>query len=132
VGPVGLVAFAAVLASMLGVALGARRRARPDSDERLLASALAASMLSLMFVGFTVASFTWNQVSLLASCLLGLAAGLHRLTREAQTVRRLDGHQNRTAADSCVNLSVGGAGIRESSFAPLAAARSTAAAAAKK
>ncbi len=84
-GPVGLLAFAAVLACMLGVALGARRRARPDSDERLLASAMAGSMLSLFFVGFTVASFTWSQVSLLASCLLGLTAGLHRLTREAQS-----------------------------------------------
>ena len=80
-GPVGLVAFGAVLACMLGVTLSARRRARPDSDERLLASALAGSLLSLVLVGFTVASFTWNQVSLLASCLLGVAAGLQRLTR---------------------------------------------------
>jgi hypothetical protein len=85
-GPVGLAAFGVVLASMLGVMLGARRRARPDSDERLLASALAGSMLSLVLVGFTVASFTWNQVSLLASCLLGLAAGLHRLTRATPAV----------------------------------------------
>lgn len=82
IGPVGLLVFLGVLARVVVLAFAIRRRSLPDSDDRLLAAALAASLLSLLFVGITVATFIWYQISLFASCLVGLVAALHRVTND--------------------------------------------------